>query len=128
MFKYLLEGSKIRKIASRLPIELLEVYEEKDFYSRAEVVAIYAQEIGLDDDVQIAFAMFCSPSEYVSLAELQKFKFGYAELREKVGHHCFSGRLGFNFKNLHDYARARQLGNSISGDFGLGGCDGDGGG
>lgn len=114
MLKYLFEGSKVRKIASKLPVAMVDLYGEKESYFHVEVTDVYTEIIGMDDDFQFAIAMFCDQEDFKFLSEYGKFTATYAELRMKIGRYCFDGWPAFDFKALLQYSRDHLFGGGFS--------------
>lgn len=111
--------NSIPKIARVLPPALINAFEKQNFYTIKEVKSVFDSELKTDHNIEYAFAMFCSHSDFEGL----NFESRYSDLRMEVSKKCFGSWPRFNFDSLIDYSRRSTMG----GDSGGFGVDGDGG-
>jgi hypothetical protein len=124
----LLNKNSIPKIARVLPPVLIDAFEKQNFYSASDVKRVFDRQFNTEHNIEYAFAMFCSPSDFESL----NVESSYNELRADVAKKCFAGWPRFNFESLLDYSRRLTMGGdggNFGGDSGCGdgGCGGGGG-
>lgn len=100
MFDTFLDENSIKAIATSLPRKLVERFNKKEFYSPEEVNALFSEEFEGNDNIQYAYAMFCSPQKFIDLAQAMELSSSYSELRLKVSEKCFDGWPRFNFESL----------------------------
>jgi len=123
----LFNKNSIPKIARVLPPVLIDEFEKQIFYSIEEVKSVFNSEFKTDHNIEYAFAMFCSETDFEEL----NLESTYSDLRNDVSKKCFGSWPRFNFESLLDYSRRSTIGGdgSFGGDggFGDGGCGGGGG-
>ena len=100
MFDTFRDENSIKAIATSLPQKLLNSFDKKEFYSSKEVEAIFSEVFKSQVNIQYAYACFCTPQEFVKVADILEFDVSYAELRLKVAEKCFDGWPRFNFDSL----------------------------
>jgi len=118
--------NSITKIARVLPPALIRSFEKKNFYSIEEVKSIFNIELKTEHNIEYAFAMFCSQSDFEEL----NLEFTYSGLRTDVSKKCFGNWPRFNFDSLLDYSRNAVMGGggAFGSEGGIGGGDCGGGG
>ncbi|WP_448550169.1 DUF6559 family protein [Thalassotalea fusca] len=100
MFDTFRDENSIKAIATSLPEKLLNKFGKKEFYSSKEVENIFLEVFSNNVNIQYAYAMFCSPTDYKNLAQTKVYSSSYSELRLKVASECFEGWPRFNFESL----------------------------
>tara|TARA_B100000809_G_scaffold254167_1_gene291044 strand:+ start:509 stop:913 length:405 start_codon:yes stop_codon:yes gene_type:complete len=100
MFDTFRDENSIKAIATSLPKRLVNKFDKKEFYSSEEVDGIFSEVFENNVNIQYAYAMFCSPKDYINLAQTLEFSSSYSELRLKVADKCFDGWPRFNFESL----------------------------
>ena len=100
MFDIFQDENAIKAIATALPKELLNKFGKKAFYSSEEVDDVFFKVFEKNENIQFAYAMFCSPQDYKNLAQAMAFSSSYSQLRLEVADKCFEGWPRFNFESL----------------------------
>ena len=100
MFDTFRDENSIKAIATSLPKRLVNKFDKKEFYSSEEVDGIFSEVFENNVNIQYAYVMFCSPKDYINLAQTLEFSSSYSELRLKVADKCFDGWPRFNFESL----------------------------
>jgi hypothetical protein len=115
--------NSITKIARVLPPALIEGFDKQSFYSAENVKNVFDGELKTEHNIEYAFAMFCSQSDF----EVLNIESTYSDLRTEVSKKCFGSWPRFNFDSLLDYSRRSTMGVDGGAFGGDGGC-GEGGG
>ncbi len=100
MFDTFRDKNSIKAIATSLPKRLVKKFDKKEFYSSIEVDSVFSEAFENKNNIQYAYAMFCSSKEYKNLAQTMAFSSSYSELRLTVADKCFDGWPRFNFESL----------------------------
>jgi len=127
MLDVMTKPNTISRIAILMPTALVESYEKKAFYTADEVALTFANTLEGDENIQYAYAMFCSLPHFVEQSQRLAIEEGYNHLRLAVSKQCFGSWPRFNFDSLLDYSRSSSTGDT-AGIFGAGEGCGDGGG
>lgn len=119
----MINKNSISGIARLIPPQLVALYGEHSHYSAEQVKACFGSQFKTRHNIEYAFAMFCSPTDFQQLA----LPFGYTELRGEVAKVCFSSWPRFNFRSLLDYSKCATGGDGFVsfGGGGDGGCGGE---
>lgn len=124
MFDIFFKKNSISKIAQIMPVALVGSYEKKEFYSCDEVRNTFFEKLKDNNNIEYAYAMFCSESAFEEDEKLN-VKFNYSNLRLAVSKECFGSWPRFNFDSLLDYSQRSLIGGGDT--FGGEGTCGDGG-
>lgn len=114
MFDTFRDKNSIKAIATSLPHQLLNNFDKKEFYSSKEVEVIFSKVFESQVNIQYAYACFCTPQEFVKVADILEFDVSYAELRLKVAEKCFDGWPRFNFDSLLNLSNDSTMSDLVS--------------
>ncbi|KZN38103.1 DUF6559 family protein [Pseudoalteromonas luteoviolacea] len=95
-----LNKNSITSIAIMLPKRLLEAHGKKAFFPVEEVLSTFMLQFKSRHNIEYAYAMFCSESDFDTL-QLTSI---YGELRAEIAKVCFESWPRFNFDTLLDYS------------------------
>jgi len=121
MFDALQDENSIKAIAKSLPKKLVKAFDKKEFYTSDEVDTLFLEVFDTKENLQYAYAMFCSANHFAEIAKLKDINATYGELRTEVADKCFEGWPRFNFEsflNLNKGTSRTELVNEIT-DMGL---------
>jgi|TARA_B100000767_G_C19323556_1_gene352615 hypothetical protein len=104
MFESFQDNESIEKIVSCLPSVLVKKFDKKDFYTPEEVSTVFIDVLATDNNIEYAYAMFCTQPDFNELANTQHFGLSYKALRLKVSKKCFDNWPRFNFDSLLNYS------------------------
>ena len=100
MFDTFLNENSIKAIATSMPKKLVKKFERKEFYFSEEVDTIFSEVFENNKNIQYAYAMFCSPKDFMNIAQSMEFNSSYSDLRIEIADKCFDGWPRFNFESL----------------------------
>ena len=121
MFDNFGDKNSIKAIATLMPKKLVKKFDKNEFYTSEEVDSVFSEVFENNINIQYAFAMFCSPKEFMNRAQSMEFSSSYSELRIEIADKCFDGWPRFNFESLLNLKRGStrsELVNEIT-DLGL---------
>jgi len=131
MLDMMTEQNTISKIAMLMPSALVASYEKKPFYTTEEVATTFASTLESDNNIEYAFAMFCTLPHFVEQSKTLAIEESYNNLRLAVSKKCFGSWPRFNFDSLLDYSKSSTIseaGTIFSGGDGFvdgGSCSGE---
>lgn len=121
------QQNSIEKIVSAMPAALISAYEKKSFYTADEVAETFASTLETKDNIEYAYAMFCTLPHFVEQSPKLNIVQSYSDLRLAVSKECFGNWPRFNFDSLLEYSQRSMISDGTGGFGGGEGC-GDGGG
>jgi hypothetical protein len=127
MFDTFTRNNSITKIAKSMPLVLVEKYEKKQFYLPEEVKKVFLEKLDDQENIEYAYAMFCTQADFNNLADELDIKTKFSDLRLGVSKKCFEGWPRFNFDSLLAYSQQVEV-MGVAGELGGYGCDFIGGG
>jgi hypothetical protein len=114
MFDTFRDDNSIKAIATSLPKQLLNNFDKKECYSPEEVKTVFSEVFASNANIQYAYATFCSPKDFMELAQIMEFSASYSELRLKVSDKCFDGWPRFNFESLLNLSNDSSMSDLVS--------------
>jgi hypothetical protein len=105
MFDAFTQKNSITKIAKLMPLVLVEKYDKKPFYLPEEVKSVFLEKLDGKENIEYAYAMFCTPKDFNHLADELAFESTFSTLRLSVSKKCFDSWPRFNFDSLLAYSQ-----------------------
>jgi hypothetical protein len=105
MFSNYPQQHSITNIVTAMPSALVAAYTKKPFYTTAEVTTTFVSILKTKENIEYAYAMFCSLPHFVEQSTKLNIDKSYCNLRLAVAKECFADWTRFDFDSLLEYSQ-----------------------